>query len=325
MKQVHFILKNKLTTRKKIKYEKDTTRYKRRKRDRNLNKSQRMAEDMILNKSDYDIKLEHKLLLLKGPNFVPTPNWSGRTEDEEYLNFLAHIWRVEWDGVITENEDQFQTDKIPSKLQIKIFNRPDKDLVDAKTRADVNSVHSKLKTIKVSSKNSYRNNNNLNFNQRMALDYLQNLVKKCKIVICKSDKNGKIIIVNFKNYNTIMEKELKIFENITQLDPGNISNHLNLISRTADNFVIELHKLGILDDDMLKHTIGVKNYTRRGIEKFRQTWLNIFFVIHLVMLIHSSKRIKLLLILLTTFQFLIYPHVFYNQPAILLHLKLLRF
>ena len=129
-----------------------------------------MAEDTILNKSDYDIKLEHKLLLLKELNFVPTPNWSGRTEDEKYLNFLAHIRRVEWDSVITENEDQFQTDKIPSKLQIKQFNRPDKDLVDAKTRAYVNSVHSKLKTIKVSSKNSYRNNNKLNFNQRMALD-----------------------------------------------------------------------------------------------------------------------------------------------------------
>ena len=169
-KQVHFILKNKLTTRKKIKNKKDTTRYKRRKRDKNLNKNQRMAEDTIMNKSDYDIKLEHKLLLLKELNFVPTPNWSGRTEDEEYLNFLAHIRRVEWDSVITENEDQFQTDKIPSKLQIKQFNRPDKDLVDAKTRAYVNSVHSKLKTIKVSSKNSHRNNNKLNFNQRMALD-----------------------------------------------------------------------------------------------------------------------------------------------------------
>ena len=149
MKQVHFILKNKLTIRKKIKNEKDTTRYKRRKRDKNLNKNQRMAGDMVLNKSDYDIKLEHKLLLLKGLNFVPTLNCSGRTQDEEYLNFLAHIRRVEWDSVITENEDQFQTDKIPSKLQIKKFNRPDKDLVDAETRADVNSVHSKLKTIKV--------------------------------------------------------------------------------------------------------------------------------------------------------------------------------
>ena len=137
----------------------------------------------------------------------------------------------------------------------------------------------------------------MNFNQRMALDYLQNLVKECKIVICKSDKDGKIIIVNFKNYNIIMEKELRIFENITQLNPRNISNHLNLISRTADNFVIELHKLGILDDDMLKHTIGVKNFTRRGIEKFRETWLNILFAIHQVLLIHSSKRIKLLLIL----------------------------
>ena len=194
MKQVHFILKNKLTTRKKIKNEKDTTRYKRRKRDKNLNKNQRMAEDMILNKSDYDIKLEHKLFLLKGLNFVPTPNWSGRTEDEECLNFLAHIRRVEWDSVITENEDQFQTDKIPSKLRIKKFNRPDKDLVDAKTRADVNSVHSKLKTIKVSSKNSYRNNNNLNFNQRMALDYLQNLIKKCKIVFANLTKMEKLLL-----------------------------------------------------------------------------------------------------------------------------------
>ena len=73
-----------------------------------------MAEDMILNKADYNIKLEHKLLLLKGLNFLLTPNWSGWTEDEEYLNFLAHIRRVERDSVITENEDQFQTDKIPS-------------------------------------------------------------------------------------------------------------------------------------------------------------------------------------------------------------------
>ena len=87
-------------------------------------------------------------------------------------------------------------------------------MVDAKTRADINSIHSKLKTIEVSSKNSYRNNNNLNFNQRMALDYLQNLVKKCKIVICNSDKDGKIIIVNFKNYNTIMEKANITLHNI---------------------------------------------------------------------------------------------------------------
>ena len=256
-----------------------------------------MAEDMILNKSDYGIKLEHKLLLLKGLNFVPTPNWSGRTEDEKYLNFLKHIRRVGWDSVITKNEDQFQTDKIPSKLQIKKFNRPDKDLVDAKTRAYVNLVHSKLKTIKVSSKNSYRNNNNLNFNQRMALHYLQNLVKECKFVICKSDKDGKIIIVNFKDYNTRMEKELRIFKNITQLNPGNISNHLNLISRTADNFVIELHKLGILDDDMLKHTIGVKNYTGKGYQKIPGNVAKHFVCNHQVMLIHSSKRIKLLLIL----------------------------
>ena len=32
------------------------------------------------------------------------------------------------------------------------------------------------------------------------------------------------------------------------------------------------------------------------VKKFRETWLNILFVIHQVMLIHSSKRIKLLLI-----------------------------
>ena len=98
----------------------------------------------------------------------------------------------------------------------------------------------------------------------MALNYLQNLVKDCKIVVCKSDKDGKIIIVNFKDYNTVMKKELKIFKNITQLNPKNISNHLNLTARTTDNFIIELHKLGILDDDMLKRTIGVKNYAGRG-------------------------------------------------------------
>ena len=131
----------------------------------------------------------------------------------------------------------------------------------------------------------------------MALNYLRNLVKDYIIVIFKSDKDIKIIIVNFKDYNTIMEKELRIFENITQLNPENISNHLNLIARTADNFVIELHKLGILDDVMLKHILGVKNYTERGYKKVPGNTAKHFFVIHQVVLIHSSKRIKLLLIL----------------------------
>ena len=53
------------------------------------------------------------------------------------------------------------------------------------------------------------------------LETLMSISTKNKIVICKADKDGKIIIVDYKDYQKIMEAELEQFE---ILNDWNIDN-----------------------------------------------------------------------------------------------------
>ena len=74
---------------------------------------------MILNKSDFELDDNHKAILKYGLNFAPTPTCSKKTEDNEHLNFFAHIRRVDWDNVSPDNINfQDSTDKLPEKLMI---------------------------------------------------------------------------------------------------------------------------------------------------------------------------------------------------------------
>ena len=47
---------------------------------------------------------------------------------------------------------------------------------------------------------------------RTNLKYLSQLVHTNKIVICKADKDGKIIIIDYKDYQTFMKTELERFK-----------------------------------------------------------------------------------------------------------------
>ena len=47
---------------------------------------------------------------------------------------------------------------------------------------------------------------------RSSLKHLSQLVHTNRIVICKADKDGKIIVVDFKDYQIIMEAVLGQFE-----------------------------------------------------------------------------------------------------------------
>ena len=59
-----------------------------------------------------------------------------------------HGRRVEWDNVITDNNNQDNSNNtIPLNLRIPKFNRPDYDLVDEKIHAYAISVTSKLQNI----------------------------------------------------------------------------------------------------------------------------------------------------------------------------------
>ena len=57
----------------------------------------------------------------------------------------------------------------------------------------------------------YFKRNNLNLKLRTALCDLNTKVKNKEIVICKSDKDGKLIVLNHNDYKLIMSRELKTF------------------------------------------------------------------------------------------------------------------
>ena len=132
-----------------------------------------------------------------------------------------------------------------------------------------NLNQSEFKPIGINSIKNYslHYHNNLNQSELSALHSLRKLVNNNEIVICKADKDGKIVIVNFGDYNFIMERELNKFKKIEQLTTDNIKKHLNSVIHTAEKNIIDLHKLGVIEDQLLKHTIGVKFYNGRGYQK----------------------------------------------------------
>jgi len=122
-------------------------------------------------------------------------------------------------------------------------------------------VLSKLRNLKEEVQKNYRKKNNLPKEQRNSLNKLNSLVKNRHIVICSSDKDGKIVILNYEDYNSIMLRELKDFE--TAMVVGStISEHFEQIRATCNSLMITLHKLKIVNDRMLLHTTGMKLYEK---------------------------------------------------------------
>jgi len=75
-------------------------------------------------------------------------------------------------------------------------------------------VFSKLRNIKPLVLEAYRTNNNLSHEERKILSKLAKLTEERKIVICRADKDGKIVILNYEDYDAIMIRELQQFEKL---------------------------------------------------------------------------------------------------------------
>ena len=91
---------------------------------------------------------------------------------------------------------------------------------------------------------------------RTSLKHLSQLVHTNKIVICKADKDGKIIIVDYKDYQKIMEAELEQFEILNDWNIDNKNAKFDVVMVQCYNKMIELHSLGEIKDDVLFHTCG---------------------------------------------------------------------
>ena len=140
-----------------------------------------------------------------GLNFVPTPNWTKEVELNERLNLAMHVRRVEWEDILPREENTFENE-MPPKLKIPKFNRPDKDLLSQQVNAHCESVSAKLGSVKPMVKEMFNSKNNLNKNEQLALNNLHMLVRDEKIVVCRADKDGKVLVVNCEDYNQMMKK-----------------------------------------------------------------------------------------------------------------------
>ena len=120
-------------------------------------------------------------------------------------------------------------------------------MLSLQVNAYCESLSVKLRLVKPIVKEMFYSKNNLNENVQLALNNLCMLVRDKKIVVCRADKGGKVIVVNYKDYNQIMKNELQqSFTYISSLTTDNIRKHLNNIRSKADNQMIERHKIGII-------------------------------------------------------------------------------
>ena len=116
--------------------------------------------------------------------------------------------------------------------------RPNLDLVDDKTKAYCEAVTSKLRNLKPLVEFSFKYRNNMSQDLRTSFKYLKKLVKNRKIVIYRAHKGGKLLVLDFKDYNLIMEREFaNQFQELTHVDLTSVHHELQQIKKKCDNFM----------------------------------------------------------------------------------------
>jgi len=103
---------------------------------------------------------------------------------------------------------------LPKKLKIPKFSRLESGKIDEETKTYVEMVCTKLRNIKPFVLKAYRTKNNLSKEQRKNFTKLAKLTEERKIVICRADKDGKIVIFNYDDYDAIITRELQQFEKL---------------------------------------------------------------------------------------------------------------
>jgi len=191
-------------------------------------------------------------------DFVPTPKWSTKVKDAEWVNLTSHIRRIEWSSLFPEEDTNPRTSNLPAKLKIKKNNRPNPANLDEEITTYCEPAMSKPRCLEPEVKNQYKNKNNLKPAFRTALRELKQAVCTNQIVICRSDKDGKIILLDYDTYNHIMLRELYSFSPLPDLCADNITKHFELIRNQVNDFVVQLHRSDFIDDKMLKHVVGMR-------------------------------------------------------------------
>ena len=167
---------------------------------------------------------------------------------------MRHIRSVEWASVFQEpgTNDTFS---FPDKLKLIKLNRPNKEDLDEKTQVYCEMIQAKLRSLKPKVRENFYKKNNLDPMLKKALQELISYTKNKEIVICRTDKDGRIIVVNFKDYKSIMQKELQKFDVIKDFNVKNTQEDFDKVRVTIEKMMTELYEEDFIDDKMLSSSM----------------------------------------------------------------------
>ena len=170
-------------------------------------------------------------------------------------NVQQHVRRIEWSAVLGEkNNGEFV---LPKKLKIPKFSRPESGKIDEETKTYVEMVCTKLRSIKPLVLKAYRTKNNLSKEQRKSFSKLAKLTEETKILICRVDKDGIIVILNYDDYDAIMTRELQQFEKL-DVSVDESDTYLEKVRKDCNDLVVKLHAIGELKDELILPITGMK-------------------------------------------------------------------
>ena len=75
-------------------------------------------------------------------------------------------------------------------------------------------ITSKLRNLKEKVIDNFKMRNNLNAVMNKSFKKLKKLVRNNDIIVCKTDKDGKLVIIDLATYNNIMKRELEQFQEL---------------------------------------------------------------------------------------------------------------
>jgi len=196
--------------------------------------------------------------------FAPTPNWTDSVAKSEWVNLFKHIRRAEWSDV--HGDEPSDDVRLPDsktqlsyKLQLAKTSKPPTEMLNEEMKAYSDIVTNKLHDISSLARHKYANRNNLNLDMCESLTKLKKLVQNRIIVVCRADKDGKILVLNYEDYQTIMTRELESFERLCITDKKMLI-HINDIINRANLILQSFHTKSVITDNLFYHVTGQKKY-----------------------------------------------------------------
>ena len=128
-----------------------------------------------------------------------------------------HIFKtseLEEDCSSEDSSDENEVDKIPAKLQFVKHNRPNTDQIDEETKAYTDLCTAQLRNLKPKLSEQFQRCNNLSKELQGSLKKLTSLAKDGDYVFCRSDKDGKIVIISREDFKAIMQRGHRVLINI---------------------------------------------------------------------------------------------------------------